>query len=141
MSRKASSHGATYCSLVLSVPSPFINMVCIMTWPLNHFRCSIIFLTSYEGCVGRSTRRIYSLSTVSSFRILLSTFISASRISCRPMKVELLSTLILASGHQRLRRRMVSSIIPAKCGLLVGSPLPAKVSTSGCCPSLCIAMS
>ena len=58
-------------------------------------------------------------------------------LSC-PVKVALLSTLIFAPGHHLFLSAMVSSMMPGKSGWPVGSPFPAKVSTSGCVPLSCI---
>ena len=52
------------------------------------------------------------------------------------MKVELLNTLTFACGKYLSRSANVSSIIPANSGWAVGSPLPAKVRTSGFGPLL-----
>ena len=75
---------------------------------------------------------------MSSLRILLSTFFSASKTLGRVMSVAFVSTLTFAWGHSWSRRTIVSSIMPLKCGCMVGSPLPANVSTSGSIPSLAI---
>ena len=70
------------------------------------------------------------MSTVSSFCMLLSTIISASRTSGLYTIVALLNTDTLASGKKRLRKSIVSSMIALKSGCAVGSPLPANVITS-----------
>lgn len=54
------------------------------------------------------------------------------------MRVALVSTHTLACGAYWLRRAMVSAIMFSNWGWSVGSPLPAKVITSGRMPSDCI---
>jgi hypothetical protein len=63
--------------------------------------------------------------------MLLSTFASARRTLSLPIIVALLNTDTFAEGQSLSRKAIVSSIIASKSGCIVGSPLPAKVITSG----------
>ena len=120
---------------------PFMNIVCTMQCPLYAFIHSTTFFTSYAMLAGRLTILIYSSDTVSSFRMLLSTIISASRTFSFPHIVALLSTVTFAFGQYVSRRRIVSRMMSRKSGCPVGSPLPANVSTSGRFSSAAIACS
>ena len=93
------------------------------------------FSTSNAGDVGRSSSLTVCATALSSFSMQLSTRRRASVVSLRPSIVELVSTLTFASGKYLSRSAMVSSIIPGKSGLTVGSPLPEKVITSIVVPS------
>ena len=73
--------------------------------------------------------------------MLLSAFSNASRTVSRPIIVALLSTEILADGHNSSRTAIVSSITPPNSGCIVGSPLPANVMTSGGVPAATISVS
>ena len=77
----------------------------------------------------------------SSLRMLLSTFSSARRTLSRPIIVALLSTDTFADGHSSSRTAIVSEMISSNCGCIVGSPLPAKVITSGGVPAAAISRS
>ena len=66
----------------------------------------------------------------SSFRMGLSTFLRAERISGMAHLVALDKTETLAEGIYLSLKAMVMSIISAKSGLSVGSPLPEKVMES-----------
>ena len=85
---------------------------------------------------GRSIAFAVSLIAESNLRMLLSTFASARHTSSRLSCVALLKTEILALGANSSRSAIVSSMMPSNSGCRVGSPLPAKVMTSGRVPSL-----
>ena len=126
--------------LVLSGNVPFMNMVWIIIFLPIDASSSMVFSTSYL-LFGLSTRLMYVVSAVSSLSMGLSVFISASRISLRCSCVLFDSTLTFALGQYLSRSIMTSSMISGKWGLRVGSPFPAKVSTSGICPNWLISIS
>ena len=63
--------------------------------------------------------------------MLLSTRSRARRTLSRWICVALESTETFAAGHSASRRAIVSPMTASKSGCMVGSPLPAKVITSG----------
>jgi hypothetical protein len=78
--------------------------------------------------------------------VLLSTFFNASKTGVLSKVVELDKTVVIACGKYWLRSAIVSSMMAAKLGCRVGSPLPEKVMLSGAsfccfiCSSVCCSM-
>ena len=90
---------------------------------------------------GSSIWRTVSSKAESSFTMLLSTRIRARRTLSLRIIVPLVSTETFAFGACWSRVRITSSMIASKSGCMVGSPLPAKVMTSGGVPAAAISSS
>ena len=139
---KASSQPEISCSVVFVTlspsTSPFRNMVCIIRLPLKRQSCSNNLSKVKVEELGTFNCPIRLSDMESSFNILSSILFNAKKTSSLWSMVEFESTAILAFGKKRLRVSIVSSIISANSGCMVGSPFPAKVITSGATPSACM---